>query len=308
MHLLICILINYLMVLMAMAFFTLLERKVLGYIQIRKGPNKVSLMGLPQPFADAIKLFTKELSLPTSSNLYPFIYSPIMGLSLALLFWSLYPYSSPMYFPMYGALLFLCISSLNVYATLSAGWSSNSKYALLGAIRSIAQTISYEVSMALTLLSALIILLSFNLILMTSSQWSWVALMFPPLFMIWFITSLAETNRTPFDLSEGESELVSGFNVEFSAGSFALIFMAEYTNILTMSLFTSIFFFGMIPMSMFTDIPLILKTMFFAFLFIWVRGTLPRMRYDKLMNLAWKSFLPLSLSIMILSTSMMILI
>lgn len=308
MHLLICILINYLIILIAIAFFTLLERKILGYIQIRKGPNKVSLIGLPQPFADAIKLFAKELSFPTSSNLYPFIYSPIIGLRLALLFWSLYPYSSPIYFPIYGALLFLCISRLNVYATLSAGWASNSKYALLGAIRRIAQTISYEVRIALTLLRALIILLSFNLILIRSSQWSSISLIFPPLFIIWFITSLAETNRTPFDLSEGESELVSGFNVEFRAGRFALIFIAEYTNILTIRLFTSIFFFGIIPLAIFTDIPLILKTIFFAFLFIWVRGTLPRIRYDKLINLAWKTFLPLSLSIIILSTSIIILI
>jgi len=308
MHLLICILINYLLVIVAIAFFTLLERKVLGYIQIRKGPNKVRLIGLPQPFADVIKLFTKEVSFPRSSNLYPFIFSPIIGLALALLFWSLYPYSSPLFFPIYGALLFLCISSLNVYATLIAGWASNSKYALLGAIRRIAQTISYEVRIALILLSALIILLSFNLILITSSQWSSISLLLPPLFIIWFITTLAETNRTPFDLSEGESELVSGFNVEFRAGRFALIFIAEYTNILTIRLFTSVFFFGIIPLGIFTDIPLVLKTIFFAFLFIWVRGTLPRIRYDKLINLAWKRFLPLSLSIIILSTSLIIII
>nr|YP_009131420.1 NADH dehydrogenase subunit 1 [Sclerolinum brattstromi]AIL54780.1 NADH dehydrogenase subunit 1 [Sclerolinum brattstromi] len=308
MHLLISTLVNYLMILMAMAFFTLLERKILGYIQIRKGPNKIGLAGLPVPFADAIKLFTKELSFPSSSNLLPFTYTPILGLSLALLFWSLYPFSSALYFPLYGALLFLCISSLNVYILLYAGWSSNSKYALLGAIRSIAQTISYEVSMALILLSTLISLFAFNLVSIASNQMSSTSFILPPLFIIWFISSLAETNRTPFDLSEGETELVSGFNVEFSAGSFALIFMAEYTNILTMSLFTSIFFFGSIPFILFTDISLVIKTMFFAFLFIWVRGTLPRMRYDKLMNLAWKTFLPLSLSIMIISMSMMILI
>nr|UZH92104.1 NADH dehydrogenase subunit 1 [Sclerolinum annulatum]UZH92117.1 NADH dehydrogenase subunit 1 [Sclerolinum annulatum]UZH92130.1 NADH dehydrogenase subunit 1 [Sclerolinum annulatum] len=308
MHLLIVVLVNYLMILMAMAFFTLLERKFLGYIQIRKGPNKIGLAGLPVPFADAIKLFTKELSFPSSSNLLPFIYTPILGLSLALLFWSLYPYSSAMYFPMYGALMFLCISSLNVYILLYAGWSSNSKYALLGAIRSIAQTISYEVSMALILLNTLISLFAFNLVSISTNQMSLITLMLPPLFIIWFISSLAETNRTPFDLSEGETELVSGFNVEFSAGSFALIFMAEYTNILTMSLFTSIFFFGSVQMMIFTDLSLVIKTMFFAFLFIWIRGTLPRMRYDKLMNLAWKSFLPLALSIMLISISMMILI
>ncbi len=241
MHLLIVVLVNYLIILIAIAFFTLLERKFLGYIQIRKGPNKIGLAGLPVPFADAIKLFTKELSFPSSSNLLPFIYTPILGLSLALLFWSLYPYSSAMYFPIYGALIFLCISRLNVYILLYAGWSSNSKYALLGAIRRIAQTISYEVRIALILLNTLISLFAFNLVSISTNQISLITLILPPLFIIWFISSLAETNRTPFDLSEGETELVSGFNVEFRAGRFALIFIAEYTNILTISLFTSIF-------------------------------------------------------------------
>ncbi len=308
MHLLIVVLVNYLIILIAIAFFTLLERKFLGYIQIRKGPNKIGLAGLPVPFADAIKLFTKELSFPSSSNLLPFIYTPILGLSLALLFWSLYPYSSAMYFPIYGALIFLCISRLNVYILLYAGWSSNSKYALLGAIRRIAQTISYEVRIALILLNTLISLFAFNLVSISTNQISLITLILPPLFIIWFISSLAETNRTPFDLSEGETELVSGFNVEFRAGRFALIFIAEHTNILTISLFTSIFFFGSVQIIIFTDLSLVIKTIFFAFLFIWIRGTLPRIRYDKLINLAWKSFLPLALSIILISISIIILI
>nr|YP_010236202.1 NADH dehydrogenase subunit 1 [Melinna cristata]QTD82976.1 NADH dehydrogenase subunit 1 [Melinna cristata] len=290
------ILISYIMAMLAMAFYTLLERKILGYFQLRKGPNKVGLMGLPQPFADAIKLFVKEQSKPTFSNIAPFIVSPICSLLLALALWSLYPHSSPSYFIKFGALLFLCISSLSVYTTLGAGWSSNSKYALLGALRGVAQTISYEVSMALILLGTLCILLSFNMTLISQTQSTWPMFIVFPLFFTWFISTLAETNRTPFDFAEGESELVSGFNIEYSSGSFALIFMAEYASIIIMSLLSVVFFTGFITHIWATDIVFCLKTFILAFAFIWLRGVMPRMRYDRLMNLTWKTFLPLSLA------------
>uniref|UniRef100_A0AAU6QGW3 NADH-ubiquinone oxidoreductase chain 1 n=1 Tax=Prionospio sp. 6 MH-2023 TaxID=3059274 RepID=A0AAU6QGW3_9ANNE len=281
----------FLLILLAMAFFTLLERKILGYIQTRKGPNKVGIMGLPQPFADAIKLFVKEQAHPLMTNYTPFYFAPILSLFLALFLWSLYPTSTPSSILTFGILLFLCISSLNVYATLLAGWSSNSKYSLIGALRSIAQTISYEVSMSLILLASLLLSQSYNFISPAFLQISWPMILILPMFIIWFITMLAETNRTPFDLAEGESELVSGFNTEYSSGPFALIFMAEYTSILAMSMFTTALFSSS-GLSSISDLLFSMKTLFFASLFIWVRGTLPRMRYDRLMALTWKSFLP----------------
>nr|UWM94590.1 NADH dehydrogenase subunit 1 [Aporrectodea tuberculata]UWM94603.1 NADH dehydrogenase subunit 1 [Aporrectodea tuberculata] len=291
------ILMSMILALLGMAFYTLMERKFLGYFHLRKGPNKVGIMGLPQPFADAIKLFVKEQAKPTPSNQTPFLFAPTMGLILALMMWVIYPHSHQSFFLQFSVLYFLCVSSMNVYTTFLAGWSSNSKYALLGALRGVAQTISYEVSMSLILLSALIMLTSMDFTKM--SQISWISLMFMPLATVWFITNLAETNRTPFDFAEGESELVSGFNVEYSSGLFALIFMAEYANILVMSLFTSVIFFStFIPLM--SDILLVTETVALATLFVWVRATYPRMRYDHLMNLTWKSFLPLSLALLIL--------
>nr|YP_010492266.1 NADH dehydrogenase subunit 1 [Aporrectodea tuberculata]UWM94577.1 NADH dehydrogenase subunit 1 [Aporrectodea tuberculata]UWM94616.1 NADH dehydrogenase subunit 1 [Aporrectodea tuberculata] len=291
------ILMSMILALLGMAFYTLMERKFLGYFHLRKGPNKVGIMGLPQPFADAIKLFVKEQAKPTPSNQTPFLFAPTMGLILALMMWVIYPHSHQSFFLQFSVLYFLCVSSMNVYTTFLAGWSSNSKYALLGALRGVAQTISYEVSMSLILLSALIMLTSMDFTKM--SQISWISLMFMPLATVWFITNLAETNRTPFDFAEGESELVSGFNVEYSSGLFALIFMSEYANILVMSLFTSVIFFStFIPLM--SDILLVTETVALATLFVWVRATYPRMRYDHLMNLTWKSFLPLSLALLIL--------
>nr|QVX31181.1 NADH dehydrogenase subunit 1 [Pelagomacellicephala iliffei] len=290
------------MALLCMAFFTLLERKILGYSQLRKGPNKVSISGIPQPLADAMKLLSKEQNKPSMSNLPLLLSAPIMALLLSLIMWMMYPSSTPTHFFIYGTLLILCISSLNVYTTLMAGWSSNSKYALMGALRSIAQTISYEVSMSLILLGALILLLTFDITLINLSQLSWIAFITPPSFMIWFTTMLAETNRTPFDLSEGESELVSGFNTEYSGGAFTLIFMSEYTNIIFMSLLTAIFFSGTLSYAPPNSIFLSLKTLFIAIMFLWIRSTYPRMRYDQLMNLTWKSFLPFSLSCLIFLT------
>uniref|UniRef100_UPI0030E4F32F NADH dehydrogenase subunit 1 n=1 Tax=Synelmis amoureuxi TaxID=3053537 RepID=UPI0030E4F32F len=300
---------TFLCILLAMAFFTLLERKAIGYIQIRKGPNKVGIMGLPQPFADALKLFCKEQSKPTLSNLIPFILAPMISLVLALLMWLLYPmYASSMILN-FSILAFLCISSVNVYTTLSAGWFSNSKYALLGALRSVAQTISYEVSMSIILLTALVITTSYSLFFMSNFQWSPILLCLFPLFMVWFTTMLAETNRTPFDFAEGESELVSGFNTEYSAGTFALIFMAEYTSIMAMSMISSSVFISTAPtIPILTDLILVTSTLLLSFSFIWIRGTLPRMRYDRLMNLTWKSFLPFALVALLIFTPLVTII
>nr|YP_001315153.1 NADH dehydrogenase subunit 1 [Perionyx excavatus]ABQ01590.1 NADH dehydrogenase subunit 1 [Perionyx excavatus] len=287
------LLLSIILALVAMAFYTLMERKFLGYFHLRKGPNKVGLMGIPQPFSDAIKLFVKEQAKPSPANISPFMVAPTMGLILALMMWAIYPHAHQSYFLHFSVLYFLCVSSMNVYATFMAGWSSNSKYALLGALRGVAQTISYEVSMSLILLSALMLLMTMDFTKMVN--YSWISLMMIPLTVTWFITTLAETNRTPFDFAEGESELVSGFNVEYSSGLFAMIFMAEYMNILIMCLFTSTIFMGM-PYITISDTMLITKTVFLAMVFVWVRATFPRMRYDHLMNLTWKTFLPMSLT------------
>nr|YP_003331353.1 NADH dehydrogenase subunit 1 [Acmaeodera sp. NCS-2009]ACM45049.1 NADH dehydrogenase subunit 1 [Acmaeodera sp. NCS-2009] len=280
-------------VLVGVAFLTLLERKVLGYIQIRKGPNKVGFVGLLQPFSDAIKLFTKEQVIPYMSNFYLYYLSPVINLFLALILWFSVPFLSTLFNFNFGLLFFLCCSSLGVYTIMMAGWSSNSNYAHLGSLRSIAQTISYEVSLSFILLCFLILISSLNLLDFCSYQVHfWFLFICFPLALIWFVTSLAETNRTPFDFAEGESELVSGFNVEYSAGGFALIFMAEYANILFMSFLFVLFFLGGDFYSWFFFV----KLAFVGFLFIWVRGTLPRYRYDKLMYLAWKGFLPVVLN------------
>nr|AVW86065.1 NADH dehydrogenase subunit 1 [Branchipolynoe pettiboneae] len=293
------ILISMIMALLSMAFFTLLERKILGYTQLRKGPNKVSIAGIPQPMADAVKLLAKEQTKPSLSNLMPLLMSPVSALFLALFLWFLYPSSYTTHFFIYGTLFMLCLSSLNVYTSLVAGWSSNSKYALIGSLRSVAQTISYEVSMSLILLGPLILIMSFDLCSINTNQYSWIMYLIIPSLMTWFATSLAETNRTPFDFAEGESELVSGFNTEYSGGSFALIFMAEYTNIIFMSLLTAVFFMGVLPVSLFNNMFLFIKTLFISVIFLWVRSSFPRMRYDRLMNLTWKSFLPFSLAMLI---------
>nr|WVH44992.1 NADH dehydrogenase subunit 1 [Tipula legalis] len=279
-------------VMVGVAFLTLLERKVLGYIQLRKGPNKVGLMGIPQPFCDAIKLFTKEQTYPLMSNYLPYYFSPIFSLFLALLIWMCIPYYTNLFMFNLGILFFLCCTSLGVYTVMIAGWSSNSNYALLGGLRAVAQTISYEVSMALILLCFVFLVEGYNLMSFMVYQNIWFILIMFPLSLVWGASMLAETNRTPFDFAEGESELVSGFNVEYSSGGFALIFLAEYASILFMSMLFVVIFLGGDIYSIFFYIKLVLV----SFLFIWVRGTLPRFRYDKLMYLAWKSFLPFSLN------------
>nr|YP_009487065.1 NADH dehydrogenase subunit 1 [Semisulcospira coreana]BBB06412.1 NADH dehydrogenase subunit 1 [Semisulcospira coreana] len=293
---------TYICVLLAVAFFTLLERKGLSYMQIRKGPNKVGLMGLPQPLADAAKLLTKEIAKPTMANYSPYFAAPIFSFILALLLWQLYPTTFSIYYFKWGILFFLCVSSLNVYGTLLAGWASNSKYALLGSLRAIAQTISYEVSMALILLFPLFLASTFNFIeIIEDQEYVWLCFLMAPAAFLWFVTCVAETNRAPFDFAEGESELVSGFNIEYGSAGFALIFLAEYANILIMGLFSAILFLGGNQMVFFnSDLVLIMKVSFFAFLFIWVRASYPRFRYDLLMSLTWKGFLPAALSLLLL--------
>nr|AXS66240.1 NADH dehydrogenase subunit 1 [Cucujoidea sp. 2 KM-2017] len=284
------------MVLVGVAFLTLLERKVLGYIQVRKGPNKVGFMGLVQPFSDAIKLFSKEQVYPVMSNFNVYYFSPLINLGLSLMLWVSIPFFSLNLNFNFMILYFLSISSIGVYTIMLAGWSSNSNYSLLGGLRSVAQSISYEVSLALILMSFLLMMNSFNLMnYFKFQEILWLIYLLFPLSLMWLVSSLAETNRTPFDFAEGESELVSGFNVEYSSGGFAMIFLAEYANILFMSLFCSFLFLGGNINSML----FYFKVVLVSFFWIWVRGTLPRFRYDKLMYLAWKCYLSVSLNYLI---------
>lgn len=279
-------------VIVGVAFLTLFERKVLGYVQIRKGPNKVGFMGLLQPFSDAVKLFVKEQTYPSLSNFLVYYFCPIFSLFLVLFIWICVPYIIKLYSFNLSILFFLACTRLGVYSVIIAGWSSNSSYALLGGLRAVAQTISYEVSLALIFISFIFLIGNFNLCLFYYKQeYIWFFILGIPLAYVWFISSLAETNRTPFDFAEGESELVSGFNIEYSRGGFALIFLAEYARILFISIIFSLIFLGGNLLSLF----FYLKLVFISFLFIWVRGTLPRFRYDKLIYLAWKSYLSFSL-------------
>nr|ASX99872.1 NADH dehydrogenase subunit 1 [Rusa unicolor] len=288
-------------ILLAVAFLTLVERKVLGYMQFRKGPNVVGPYGLLQPIADAIKLFIKEPLRPATSSISMFILAPILALSLALTMWIPLPMPYPLINMNLGVLFMLAMSSLAVYSILWSGWASNSKYALIGALRAVAQTISYEVTLAIILLSVLLMNGSFTLstLIITQEQ---VWLIFPawPLAMMWFISTLAETNRAPFDLTEGESELVSGFNVEYAAGPFALFFMAEYANIIMMNIFTTILFLGAFHNPVLPElytINFIMKSLLLTISFLWIRASYPRFRYDQLMHLLWKNFLPLTLAL-----------
>nr|YP_010890275.1 NADH dehydrogenase subunit 1 [Luehdorfia chinensis huashanensis]WJJ80176.1 NADH dehydrogenase subunit 1 [Luehdorfia chinensis huashanensis] len=283
-------------VLVGVAFLTLLERKVLGYIQIRKGPNKVGIIGILQPFSDAIKLFSKEQVFPNYSNYSSYYMSPIIGFILSLMLWMLIPYYFNMISFNLGILFFLCCISLGVYTVMISGWASNSNYSLLGGLRAVAQTISYEVSLALIMLSSILMIMDFNLMkFMIYQEMVWFFFLMMPLSLCWMSSSLAETNRTPFDFAEGESELVSGFNIEYSSGGFALIFLAEYSSILFMSMLFILMYVGGYSMTLL----FYFKLVFISFFFIWVRGTLPRFRYDKLMYLSWKSYLPISLNFLL---------
>nr|YP_010417816.1 NADH dehydrogenase subunit 1 [Precis octavia]USF17975.1 NADH dehydrogenase subunit 1 [Precis octavia] len=283
-------------VLIGVAFLTLLERKVLGYIQIRKGPNKMGYMGILQPFCDAIKLFSKEQVYLNYSNYLVYYFSPIMSFILSLMIWMLIPYLFNMIMFNLGILFFLCCTSIGVYTLMIAGWSSNSNYSLLGGLRAVAQTISYEVSMSLIMMSSIILVMDFNLMKFFYYQFMvWFIFLMIPLSLCFLSSLMAETNRTPFDFAEGESELVSGFNIEYSSGGFALIFLSEYSSILFMSLLFVILYLGGYNLTFF----FYLKLVFLSFFFIWVRGTLPRYRYDKLMYLCWKSYLPVSLNFLL---------
>nr|QXJ42316.1 NADH dehydrogenase subunit 1 [Sepiadariidae sp. GS-2020] len=286
--------------LLAVAFFTLLERKGLGYFQLRKGPNKVGLMGLPQPLADAIKLFSKELIKPTLVNVFPFLICPFMSLFLGLILWVLYNNYFVCNMGGLSVLMFLCISGLGVYSVMGAGWFSNSKYALLGSVRAVAQSISYEVSMSLILLSCLIFVGGLSLtVLMKYQSFVWLFIVNFFMMLMWFVSCVAETHRAPFDFAEGESELVSGFNVEYGGVGFAVLFMAEYSNILFMSvLVVSLFFGGVLFIGLYGGVLCFLVSVV-AWLFIWVRASYPRYRYDLLMYLIWKSYLPSVLNMLI---------
>nr|BAK42394.1 NADH dehydrogenase subunit 1 [Hara jerdoni] len=307
MNLLITYLINPLAyivpVLLAVAFLTLIERKVLGYMQLRKGPNVVGPYGLLQPIADGVKLFIKEPVRPSTSSPFLFLATPMLALTLALLLWAPMPLPHPMTELNLGMLFILALSSLAVYSILGSGWASNSKYALIGALRAVAQTISYEVSLGLILLSTIIFTGGFTLQMFNTTQETiWLLLPAWPLAAMWYISTLAETNRAPFDLTEGESELVSGFNVEYAGGPFALFFLAEYANILLMNTLSTILFLGAThtpTIPDLTSINIMTKAALLSMLFLWVRASYPRFRYDQLMHLVWKNFLPMTLALIL---------
>ena len=287
----ICILIN-------VAFITLLERKILGYSQIRKGPNKVRIIGLLQPFNDAIKLFSKEVIIPRISNNIQFFIAPMLALVIVLIVFFSFPFFEINISLSISLIFVYIILRINVYPVLFSGWSSNRKYALLGRLRSVAQTISYEVRLALMLMFYLSISSSLRIFVIIKLNFFWLKIfIFLPIVGIWLISCIAETNRTPFDFAEGESELVSGFNIEYGRVMFALIFIAEYASIIFIRVVFSIFFisFKRNGFSLYIFSTVIIRV------WIWVRTTLPRYRYDKLINLAWKIYLPIVLIILIYS-------
>nr|YP_010397707.1 NADH dehydrogenase subunit 1 [Rasbora beauforti]UQJ78867.1 NADH dehydrogenase subunit 1 [Rasbora beauforti] len=292
-------LIYILFVLLAVAFLTLVERKVLGYMQFRKGPNVVGPYGSIQPIADGIKLFIKEPVRPSSSSPFLFMITPIIALTLAMMLTPM-PLPHSMTNLNLGMLFILALSSLAVYSILGSGWASNSKYALVGALRAVAQTISYEVSLGLIILSIMLFSGGYSLqALSTTQEKMWLLIPAWPLATMWYISTLAETNRAPFDLTEGESELVSGFNVEYAGGPFALFFLAEYANILLMNTLSAILFLGTSYLPNTPELSTVYtmtKAAMLAGLFLWVRASYPRFRYDRLMHLIWKNFLPITLA------------
>ncbi len=304
-------------VLVSVAYLTLAERKVMAAMQMRKGPNVVGPFGLLQPFADALKMLMKETIIPTGANRLLFIVAPLLTMTLAMIAWAVIPVNDGWAIANInvGILYLFAVSSLGVYGIVIAGWASNSKYAFLGALRSAAQMVSYEVSMGLVIVTVLLCAGSLNLTAIVHAQeriWFFIPLF--PMFVVFFISILAETNRAPFDLPEGESEIVGGFHVEYGAMTFGLFFLGEYANMILMSAMTAILFLGgwlsPIPFAPFTWIPgpiwFIAKICLVLFMFVWVRATFPRFRYDQLMRLGWKVFLPLSLGWLVLTAGVLL--
>lgn len=319
------ILIIVIPLLICVAYLTYAERKVIGYMQVRIGPNRVGLKGLLQPFADLIKLITKEIIVPSKSNKYLFVIAPLFALAPALAGWAVIPFSQGMVLADInaGVLYVFAISSLGVYGVLIAGWASNSKYAMFGALRSVAQTVSYEIAMGFSLVGVLLAAGSMNLTDIVLSQsggihhWWFVPLF--PLFAVFWIAAIAETNRAPFDMAEGESEIVAGFHVEYSGIGFALFFLSEYASMILISAIISLLFCGG-WLSPFENIPvlgnifffvpgfiwLLLKISFFLFVYLWIRATFPRYRYDQLMRLGWKVLIPVTILWVIVTAIMVV--
>jgi len=313
------LIVMFLLVLMgAVAYVTFAERKIIGYMQVRIGPNRVGPKGWLQPIADALKLMTKEMILPTNSSWFLFRVAPVLSIVPALAAWAVVPFADGVYFSNInaGLLYILALTSMGVYGVIIAGWASNSKYALLGALRSAAQIVSYEIAMGFALVGVLMASGSLNLSVIVQEQsggvlnWYWLPLL--PLFLVYLISGVAETNRAPFDVAEGESEIVAGFHVEYSGMGFAVFFLAEYANIILISALTALLFLGgwlspfenvntliSIPMLgvLFDSGPhwFIFKTCMFIFCFLWFRATFPRYRYDQIMRLGWKVLIPVTL-------------
>lgn len=311
--------------LISVAYLTYAERKVIGYIQVRIGPNRVGLKGLLQPFADLLKLITKEIIVPTRSNKYLFVIAPLFALVPSLVGWAVIPFQEGIVLANInaGVLYLFAMSSLGVYGVLIAGWASNSKYAMFGALRSTAQTVSYEIAMGFALVGVLLAAGSMNLTDIVNSQkggmlhWWFIPLL--PLFLVFWISGIAETNRAPFDLAEGESEIVAGFHVEYSGIGFALFFLSEYASMILISTFMAILFMGgwLSPFEgitfldqIFFIVPgfvwLLLKISFFLFVYLWVRATFPRYRYDQLMRLGWKVLIPVTIVWLIVTALMVV--
>ena len=296
---------------LCVAYLTLAERKVIGFMQVRIGPNRVGFKGLLQPFADVLKLILKEIIIPTGANKFLFIVAPVLTIMPALAAWAVIPFSPEVVLANVDAslLFILALTSMGVYGIIVAGWASNSKYAFIGCLRSAAQIVSYEIAMGFALVGVLMISHSLNLVQIVEHQagdlgllqWNWLPLW--PLFLVYLISGVAETNRAPFDVAEGESEIVAGFHVEYSGTAFAVFFLAEYANMILISTLTSIMFLGgwlsPLPFAPFTWIPgfvwLCVKVAFVLLLFLWFRATFPRYRYDQIMRLGWKVFIPITI-------------